>query len=189
MPAMIVTLKIGMNVADFALAVDRVLAARRERERDLPVDDRGMNIAAQIGDVYSSAIVIDDQFRGAGRLDAIADPNFAAPAETMRAVPRNIRRGNGYIVAVLFGLDLGAFEAPLRFGARGRVVEMLARPNHGNFDFGTVPAVDVHFAERIFHLDRSGCGYLERVRMRCAQRLPVEIVGQERKRQEDRDRE
>ena len=94
MPALIVTFKIGINVADFALAVDCVMAGRREREGDLAVEDRGMNIAADIGDVHASAVVIDNQFRGAGRLDAVADPNFAALAESMRAVPGNIRRGN-----------------------------------------------------------------------------------------------
>src|ERR1700758_1953998 len=82
-PVLIAAFKIGINAAECGAGVDRILAACREYERDLSVDDRRMNIGGNVVDVHSSVIVIYDQVRGARRLDAVADVDIAAPAEGM----------------------------------------------------------------------------------------------------------
>ena len=106
-------------------------------------------------------------------------------------VPRRIRRGNDHVVSILFGRDLNAVQAPLSFGALFRVVETFGRADHGHFDFGAVPSVDVHLAERVFKPDRAGRGDGEAIRVSRAERLfgaiVGAIVGEQRKRQHDRD--
>lgn len=77
MPRPITTFEIEIDSADFALGVDGILALGSQRERNLSIDHRGMNIAADTGDIHTSAIVIDDQCRAVRRLDAIRECHSA----------------------------------------------------------------------------------------------------------------